>query len=97
MSDESYAVANEHVRAGDLGKVVLVQIDYSRNYQEDFWAGDDYPIDPSQAGRKSGLESLARTGSKTSMGSGALLSLAALLGLFGRHRHRFIHTSVPLA
>ena len=46
MSDESYAVANEHVRTGELGKVVLAQIDYSRNYQRDFWAGDDYPIDP---------------------------------------------------
>jgi predicted dehydrogenase len=46
MSDESYAVANQHVKAGDLGKIVLAQIDYSRNYKTDFWAGDDYPIDP---------------------------------------------------
>ena len=46
MSDESYAAANEHVKAGELGKVVLAQIDYSRNYEGDFWAGDDYPIDP---------------------------------------------------
>ncbi len=46
MSDESYAVANEHIKAGELGKIVLAQIDYSRNYQGDFWAGDDYPIDP---------------------------------------------------
>lgn len=45
MSDESYAVANEHIKAGELGKIVLSQIDYSRNYQGDFWAGDDYPID----------------------------------------------------
>lgn len=46
MSDESYAVANEHVKAGELGKIVLAQIDYSRNYQGgDFWAGTDYPID----------------------------------------------------
>ena len=45
MSDESYAVANEHVKAGELGTVVLAQIDYSRNYHTDFWAGDDYPID----------------------------------------------------
>ena len=45
MSDESYAVAYEHVKAGDLGNVVLAQIDYSRNYKGDFWAGDDYPID----------------------------------------------------
>lgn len=46
MSDESYAVANEHIKAGELGKIVLAQIDYSRNYETDFWAGDDYPIDP---------------------------------------------------
>ncbi len=45
MSDESYAVASEHIRAGELGKVVLAQIDYSRNYQDDFWAAKDYPID----------------------------------------------------
>ena len=45
MSDESYAVANEHIKAGELGTIVLAQIDYSRNYQGDFWAGNDYPID----------------------------------------------------
>ena len=45
MSDESYAVANEHIRAGELGNIVLAQIDYSRDYQGDFWAGSDYPID----------------------------------------------------
>ena len=45
MSDESYAVAYEHIKAGELGNVVLAQIDYSRNYHGDFWAGDDYPID----------------------------------------------------
>ncbi len=45
MSDESYAVAYEHIKAGELGNVVLAQIDYSRNYRGDFWAGDDYPID----------------------------------------------------
>jgi predicted dehydrogenase len=46
MSNESYAVAHEHVKAGELGNVVLAQIDYSRNYRGDFWAGADYPIDP---------------------------------------------------
>ena len=45
MSDESYAVANEHIKAGELGTIVLAQIDYSRNYQGDFWSGNDYPID----------------------------------------------------
>lgn len=49
MSDESYAVANEHIKAGELGKVVLAQIDYSRNYEGDFWAGNDYPIDADAA------------------------------------------------
>ena len=49
MSDESYAVAHEHIKAGELGKVVLAQIDYSRNYQGDFWAGSDYPIDADAA------------------------------------------------
>jgi predicted dehydrogenase len=52
MSDESYAVANEHIKAGELGTIVLAQIDYSRNYQGDFWAGNDYPID---AGAKPGV------------------------------------------
>jgi predicted dehydrogenase len=46
MSDESYAVAKDHIKAGELGSIVLAQIDYSRNYQGDFWAGNDYPIDP---------------------------------------------------
>ena len=45
MSDESYAVAYDHIKAGELGNIVLAQIDYSRNYQGDFWAGNDYPID----------------------------------------------------
>lgn len=42
MSDESYEVANQHIKRGDLGKIVMAQIDYSRNYAGDFWA---YPID----------------------------------------------------
>ncbi len=45
MSDESYAVAYDHIKAGELGHIVLAQIDYSRDYQGDFWSGDDYPID----------------------------------------------------
>src|SRR5262249_38893710 len=43
MSDESYEVANRYVKEGVLGKVVMAQIDYSRNYKDDFWA---YEIDP---------------------------------------------------
>ena len=43
MSDESYAVANDYIRDGALGRVVMAQIDYSRNYVGDFWA---YEIDP---------------------------------------------------
>jgi predicted dehydrogenase len=40
MSDESYEVANQYVKKGTLGKVVMAQIDYSRNYVGDFWAYD---------------------------------------------------------
>ncbi len=42
MSDDSYETAYRYVQQGALGKVVLAQIDYSRNYRDDFWA---YPID----------------------------------------------------
>jgi len=42
MSDDSYEAANRYVKDGALGKVVLAQIDYSRNHIGDFWA---YPID----------------------------------------------------
>jgi len=42
MSDDSYETANKYVKDGTLGKVVLAQIDYSRNYQGDFW---ENPID----------------------------------------------------
>jgi predicted dehydrogenase len=37
MSDESYEIAHQYVKDGALGKVVLAQIDYSRNYTGDFW------------------------------------------------------------
>jgi predicted dehydrogenase len=43
MSDESYQEANNRIQRGVLGKVVMAQIDYSRNYPGDFWATD---IDP---------------------------------------------------
>ena len=42
MSDDSYEAAHKCIADGALGKVVLAQIDYSRNYKGDFWA---YPID----------------------------------------------------
>jgi predicted dehydrogenase len=42
MSDDSYETANRYIQEGKLGKVVLAQIDYSRNHRDDFWA---YPID----------------------------------------------------
>lgn len=45
MSDESYITANKHVRDGALGRVVLAQIDYSRNHLGDFWADPTYKID----------------------------------------------------
>jgi predicted dehydrogenase len=43
MSDDSYATAHRYIEEGTLGKVVIAQIDYSRNYVGDFWA---YTIDP---------------------------------------------------
>lgn len=43
MSDDSYETANRYIQQGALGKVVLAQIDYSRNYQGDFW---ENRIDP---------------------------------------------------
>ncbi len=36
MSDDSYETALRYVREGALGKVVMAQIDYSRNYRDDF-------------------------------------------------------------
>lgn len=42
MSDDSYETANKYIKAGQIGKVVLAQIDYSRNHIGDFWA---YPMD----------------------------------------------------
>ncbi len=42
MSDDSYETAHKFVADGTLGRVVLAQIDYSRNHVADFWA---YPID----------------------------------------------------
>lgn len=43
MSDDSYETAHEYVKNGTLGKVVLAQIDYSRNHKDDFWL---YKEDP---------------------------------------------------
>jgi predicted dehydrogenase len=42
MSDESYAEAYKHVKDGTLGKVVMAQIDYSRNHLGDQFF-DMYP------------------------------------------------------
>ncbi|MFN0166808.1 MAG: Gfo/Idh/MocA family protein [Bryobacteraceae bacterium] len=43
MSDDSYETANKYVKQGALGKVMVAQIDYSRNHVDDFWeyAQDD--------------------------------------------------------
>ncbi len=43
MSDDSYETAHRYIKEGALGTVVLAQIDYSRNYQGDFWVN---PVDP---------------------------------------------------
>ena len=45
-SDDSYEAAWQYVKDGLLGNVVMAQIDYSRNYVDDFWAGSSYPISP---------------------------------------------------
>ena len=42
MSDDSYEAANKYVKDGTLGKVVLAQVDYSRNHVGDYWT---YEID----------------------------------------------------
>ncbi len=47
MSDDSYAAANEYIKNGALGDVVMAQIDYSRNYTSDFWTGPrDFEAQP---------------------------------------------------
>ena len=43
MSDDSYETANQFVKDGTLGKVVVAEIDYSRNHLDDIWM---YEIDP---------------------------------------------------
>jgi predicted dehydrogenase len=43
MSDDSYETAYRYVQEGALGKVVVAQIDYSRNYRGDYWLK---PADP---------------------------------------------------
>jgi len=43
MSDDSYETAHKYVNDGTLGKVVIAQIDYSRNYKDDYWLK---PVDP---------------------------------------------------
>jgi predicted dehydrogenase len=43
MSDDSYETANRYIKEGALGTVVLAQIDYSRNYQGDFWVNREDP------------------------------------------------------
>ncbi len=47
MSDDSYETALKYVKEGALGKVVQAQIDYSRNYKNDFWTSEmDKDIQP---------------------------------------------------
>ena len=43
MSDDSYKAANRYVTEGALGRVVMAQIDYSRNGKKDLW---EYEYDP---------------------------------------------------
>lgn len=47
MSDDSYAAAAKHIAEGAIGKPVLAQIDYSRNYVADLWPeAHDASADP---------------------------------------------------
>lgn len=43
MSDDSYETAHKMIQEGHLGKVVMAQIDYSRNYANDFWVHEPDP------------------------------------------------------
>ena len=91
MSDDSYETANRFVKDGALGKVVLAQIDYSRNYKDDFWA---YPIDADARRARIwiGKHGWARC-PNVPWDPDRCLSLASLLGLFGRHCHGPVHPS----
>jgi predicted dehydrogenase len=40
MSDDSYETAQRYIKEGAIGKVVMAQIDYSRNHKRDFWVGE---------------------------------------------------------
>ena len=44
MSDNSYETAAEMIQAGAIGKVVMAQIDYSRNHRDDFWLREPDPL-----------------------------------------------------
>jgi predicted dehydrogenase len=48
MSDDSYETANKYVKDGTLGKVVLAQIDYSRNSRESdyLYTREDFKPEP---------------------------------------------------
>ena len=48
MSDDSYETARGYIREGALGKVVMAQIDYSRNYLGDFWVEPDEDVRPGE-------------------------------------------------
>ncbi len=37
MSDDSYETAQRYIKEGALGKIVMAQIDYSRNHLDDYW------------------------------------------------------------
>jgi len=43
MSDDSYETAQRYIKEGALGRIVLAQIDYSRNYKDDFWTNQFDP------------------------------------------------------
>ena len=50
-SDNSYKTANKYIKAGALGKVVLAQIDYSRNSRSAPWSRRSMTCRPQPPGR----------------------------------------------
>jgi hypothetical protein len=85
MSDESYEVANRCIPEGALGKVVLAQIDYSRNYVGDFWA---YDLDPdAKPGVNLDWDAWLGPAPKAAVGPASLFPVAPLLGLLRWNCH----------
>ena len=95
MSDDSYETANQYVKDGALGNVVIAQIDYSRNGDDIFCLRSSIPT------RGRARISTGRPGSgqapKRAWDPVPLLPLAQLLGLLRRHRHAICSSTASRA